>query len=145
MDLGKLDVAGKAAAGFKLVLSHPGTGDPTDVFITVLGRDSAEYRKLSAEQQRRRLNKMVKSGRARLEQTDDDLDKDTVALLAACTKGWGTTAEVLPEGARADVLTYHGEELACTRENAVRVYTEQLWIREQVEAAVLDRANFLKG
>lgn len=144
MDFGKLDAVGKANAGFKLVLNHPGTGDPTDVYITVLGRDSTEYRRLAAEQQRRRLNKLAKTGRLRLDQ-DDDLDKDAVALLAACTKGWGTTAEALPEGARADVLTYHGEDLPCTRENAARVYTEQPWLREQVEAAVTDRANFLRG
>jgi len=150
VDLGKLGITESANAGFDLVLIHPKTGDPTDVFIKVLGRDSGEYRQLSLMQQRRRLQKLVsKPGRASMESVSDaDMDRDSAEIAAACTKAWGTNlGEIATEEevANKDKLLFNGEWLVCTREAALMVYIKEPWIREQVESAILDRANFSKG
>jgi hypothetical protein len=55
--------------------------------------------------------------------------------MVACTKSWRDDTKT--------TLTLEGEELECSRENVLRVYREYPWIKEQVESAVMERANFL--
>src|SRR5262245_32585970 len=95
MDVGALNVTGRANEGFRLTLLHPGTQEPNNVFIRVLGRDSTDYRRLSQEQQRRRIQKMQKAGRINYSAvSDEDVERDTIQLIAACTKEWGEQTEV---------------------------------------------------
>jgi hypothetical protein len=56
-------------------------------------------------------------------------DAKLLDLLAACTMDWAEMVE-------------HGEPLACTPENAKRVYIEYPWLREQVQVAFLASADF---
>lgn len=132
MDLKQFDTVAASNVGFELQLVNPSNGEELPIFITVLGRDSDEFRKLQAELNRRRLNKLARSGRHR--STDDDFEADGVQLLAVCTKAWR-------DGDKPK-LTIDGEELECNRANAARVYSRFPWIKDQVDAAVLDRANF---
>jgi len=41
-------------------------------------------------------------------------------------------------------IVYEGEALECNPGNARRLYAALPWLREQVEAFIADRANFLK-
>lgn len=133
LDLGSIDVVKAANEGVEVQLYHPGTNADLGVVIKVLGRDSTEFRRLSAEQNRRRMAKMTKGGTFKMGVINpEELENDLINLLAACTISW--------TGVRVD-----GAELPCSRENAAMLYTRFPWIREQVDATVGDRSVFLKG
>lgn len=149
MDLEDLDSVKGSNEGFQVELYHPGTMKNLGIFITVLGRDSAEYNDKLSDQNRRRASKMFRGGAsafARNMLTKEELDQDTIEILASCTKGW---RQVEADKDDPDVehskptITVGGEELTCTPANVTKVYRDYPWIREQVDLAVSDRANFM--
>lgn len=150
MDLAKLDTVASANEGFEVQLFNPGTMENLGIYITVLGRDSDEFRRLQAEQSKRRMGKLAKGGSFRMSSINaEEMERDTLELLAACTKSWrqerpAAEGESLDEKHYVDTLTVAKEELVCTRENALMLYTKYPWIKEQVDAGVTDRANFIK-
>jgi hypothetical protein len=135
MDLAKLDTVQAANEGFEVRLYNPHTNEDLDIFITVLGRDSDAYRSLFNKHQRRRVERMTKGGRVG-SVSPEAFEQDAIELLAVCTKSWRTGDK--------PVLLINGEEMQCSRDNAVHVYKKYPWIKEQVDDAVSDRANFLK-
>lgn len=136
---GDLDVVANADAGARMVLKHPTTKLPLkdesgEASITMRGRDSRIYRDKSREESQIAIQE------ARSQQADDQLqvdiakvDKQAVRVLAACTIGWENIAD-------AD-----GQAIAFNEANAVRLYTDFPWIREQVDRFMAVRANFSKG
>ena len=60
-----------------------------------------------------------------------EIENDTIELLAAVTAGW-----------RGDFVL-DGTPLPYTEHNAQQLYRRFAWIREQVDQAVGNRANFL--
>ena len=143
-DLSNLDVVAASEKGFEIPLYHPGTTADLGWWIRVLGRDSAEFRQCQSEQNRKRMNKLSKGGRT-TGASLQEIVTETVELLAACTVDWGRVAKTL-DGVSIpakSTLLDNGEELPCTRMNAITIYTKYPWIREQVDAGVGDRANFL--
>lgn len=148
MDLKDLDVAKFAGEGFELALLNPKTQADTGLRITVLGRDSDIFRRLDSEQNRKRLAKMTKSGTVRFNSlSTEELEADAIELMAVCTVRWSEvpTENGGDEGLPKDSWEVDGEELACNRSNVIKVYKRFAWIREQVDAAISDRANFIKG
>lgn len=141
MDFANLDTVEGSNKGFELRLFNPTTLKDLDIWITVLGRDSDEYRNLSNAHQQKRISKMSRAGSVRATfSTPEEFDREAVELLAAVTKSW----RQVEDGKERDTLTVKKEELVCGKENAARLYKEYPWVKEQVDAAVLDRANFLK-
>ena len=141
MDLSKLDTVKQASEGFELQLQDPGTNKNLGIFITVLGHDSEEYTKLQSKQNKRRTARMFSAGRFKPGAiSDEEIKQDTIELLAECTKAWRDEGEKLPESIKVGVAV-----MECTRENAIKLYTEYPWVKEQVDAAVVDRANFIKS
>lgn len=142
MDLEKISPA--KASSFELQLKDPATNDDLQMFVTVLGRDSAEFRKVASDQNKKRVQRASRGGRFSMPTLGlEELERDTSELLAACTKGWREVETKDGKPVEKTTLTVSGAELPCNAENAKRVYTEYSWIREQVDAAVADRANFL--
>lgn len=140
MDLAKLDTAKAANEGFEIEILHPVSGEPVGIRVTLLGRDSDAFRVLQSEQSKRRLNKVAKGGAFKIEGIPAaDIDRDTVELLAACTKAW----KQVDGEEQKDTLTIDGRELECNRANAILLYGRFAWIREQVDSGVSDRANFI--
>ena len=140
MDISKLDVVKQANEGFELQLQDPETNANLGIFITVLGHDSEEYTKLQGRQNKRRTARMFNAGRFKPGAiSDEEIKQDTIELLAACTKAWRDEGEKL-----SAAIKVGGAEMECTHENVVQVYTAYPWIKEQVDAAVGDRANFIK-
>lgn len=125
LDFSSLDF-GAGAEGGKLALEHPVTGEALGTVITLAGIDSKLYRQAQREIANRRLK-----GRRKKTLEMEDFENDNLELLARCTLEWNT---VLLDGA----------ELPCTRENARKFYDRFPWVREQVEAYVNDRNNFLR-
>jgi hypothetical protein len=111
-------------------LLHPATMEKLGITIRVMGKDSDRFKEISNKQNRARMAKAQKS--RKLEIDPDELDDAVVNLLAACTLSW-------------DGMILEGESLDFTKDNAVMVYSRFPWIREQVDIAINDRANFMKG
>lgn len=133
VDLGTIDTVKAANDGVEVELYHPGTNVNLGVKIKVLGRDSTLFRKISADQNRKRIAKMSKGNQFKMTVlSPEEVENDSIMLLAACTLSWSG-------------VVVEGQEPACTRENAADLYTRFPWIREQVDTAVGDRALFTKG
>lgn len=141
VDLADLDTVAASNEGFEMELSHPGTQDSLDIHIRVLGRDSDEYRRVSAEQLRKRVNRMTKGGTFRpAPLSAKEQEAEVVELLAACTMSWRTGDEpVLILGKDAEG---NPNKIPFSKAAAKQLYTSHPWVREQVDIAVTDRANF---
>jgi hypothetical protein len=128
LDLSNLEIQ----EGAWLTLLHPTTGLPTDIRIHLAGIDSQRYRDFERKVSNRRLKQAFRRGGPRHVVTREELDEEAIDLLVACTLGWENMVEA-------------GKEQECTSENAKRIYTEYTWIREQVDAFIGDRSNFLSN
>lgn len=124
-DLASLDTTPRADAGAELELTHPVTGAPLGVTLTLAGVDSAAYRKAQAALTDKRLGR--RSGKL----TAAELQRDGIELLARCTLAWSG-------------VVVDGAEVACTADAARELYTRFVWIREQADAFVSERANYLR-
>ena len=115
---------------FDVELLHPVTGKPLGPVVTLLGPNHPARRKRSMTRQTKIRRSMERTGKIQF--GDPETDKqDEIDELAACTAGW--------RGFKED-----GKELPFNLENATRLYTNGDWVREQVSAAMNDRANFIK-
>lgn len=137
MDLASIDTVKGANAGFDVKIYHPGTNEDIGVNIRVLGKDSDEFQRISRAQKKRRMDKLIKGGFRGANIPLESIEQDAIDLLASLTKGWKQEDKA--------TITLDGEELACTKENAVAVYERFPWIKEQIDAAIGDRANFIKS
>ena len=126
MDLKNLNVTEKAEEGSWCELEHPVTGETLDIRIKLAGIDSKTYR----EAARKQINKRLKKGLRKI--SVEDTEQEEIELLAACTLDW-------------ENVEYEGKELECNPENVKFVYKEFPWIREQVDAFIADRGNYLKN
>jgi hypothetical protein len=132
-DLAQIDTKKAAEEGRVLHLVHPKTraplfdGDGNPVTLSLLGKDSK--RALRAESAA--LDRRLKAGARRGVISADDMRDDTLAVLIACTTGWSG-------------LAVNGQDLPYSPENAKLLYEQWPDIREQANAFIEDRANFLK-
>jgi hypothetical protein len=130
MDLSALDTS-LANEGVDLHLTHPVTGEPlldTDgkpVTIRLLGMDSSRYRRHNRALLNRRLENPAKKP------TADQIDEDNLAMFVALTVGWSG-------------IGLDGVDLEFSEANAQKVYTRLPWVREQADAFIGDRKNFLR-
>ena len=132
IDLVNIDTVKGANEGFDVQIYHPGTNEDLDITIRVLGKDADEFVRVNRAQHKKRMAKMTKGGfRAGSSLSAEEIDQDGLALLAACTKSW--------VGVVVD-----GKAVECTIDNAVMIYERFPWIKEQVDIAIGDRANFIK-
>lgn len=131
MDLSKLDTRKACEAGAVMELFYEGSpvlqdDEKTPVTITLRGKDSDTVQRAV----RRRADNRAEA-RKPAKVTLDTLEAEGVEGLADCTIGW-------------DGMVVDGETITCTRETVIEVYTRFPWLREQVEAFVNARTNFLK-
>lgn len=132
MDLNTLKAV-KADEGAVLQIAHPETEEPIDgMTMTLLGQDSVTYRKIQMAKQQAALNRLAKGKRATADLDAEKLAGDMIDDLAKLTVSW--------TGFELD-----GKPLKCDKSNAVTVYTDWPWIREQAQEFVANRANFFRG
>jgi len=123
MDFTKLNATEYANKGADLQVLHPATNEPLDgVIITLLGEDSAEYKKRIAEARRKMSTSKKRFSIA-------DAEAEAMENRIAVTVGWEGISEA-------------GKELECTPENVRYMYEKYGWLVEQVDKFVMDRANF---
>jgi hypothetical protein len=130
MDLAKLNLTEHANQGATMEVFHPITNEKLldnngyPVTITMLGADSTKMRQAMSDRAKRQLSKKQQQI-----QSIDDAEKLSAELLATITIAWSG-------------MTENGESIECNAENAVRLYTQYSWLRQQVDAFTTDRANF---
>lgn len=107
--------------------------DGKEVQITLLGPDSSKYRSLTRENVRKRLERRALGAKDLTVEEIDEVEADSMEILAVCTTGW------------VGVNTPQGEPIPCTVENALKLYQNYPVIREQVDAFVGNRANFIQA
>lgn len=134
MDLSRLDTRERAETGEKMTVENPATGETVKddagnpVTITLLGNDSTAMRR----RQNDLTNEILKKGFRPKSITAEKTEENRLETLAIATIAWS--------GIELD-----GQVLECTRENAVKLYTRLPWLRDQADAFVGDRANFIKA
>ena len=145
MDLGskRFDVRAAAEKGAWLQLLHPATDEELGVAegrpcrIEILGADSSSYEEAVArsvalkakEQAPTAAKKRVVTAEKVLESAERN-NEFVSEELAAITLGW-------------EHIEWNGEPLEFNHENAVMLYMEHKWIREQTAAFFSDRTNYL--
>lgn len=139
MDLSKLNAATTAPKGVAMKVVDPRTDEPLFdemeggakqyVTITLLSSDSNEYKRVSHKVANRKLKKITARGRIP-KLTAEETENDQLDLLVACTLGW-------------ENVVYEGQPLEFNPENVRMLYSKVPVIREQVDAFIGDRANFL--
>lgn len=137
-DLSTLDTTKAAEEGATLEVRHPTTGivlmngEAKPVTLTLAGSDSDRAMKAERAALNRRFKANANRRGTSSSMTAEELDSDTLDKLAACTLGWSG-------------FVVEGSEVECTPANARQLYRQWPWLREQAQAFVDDRANFLKG
>ena len=127
MDLSTLS-GQKIETGAELTLRHPVTDEPTDIVLTVVGSDSKRYRKASHRVQNRNLS------RGKFKVTAEKLESNSLEIIAACVVGWSNVE---------DSGLFKKKNPECTVENVTLFIDKHKWAKEQVDAFIADRANFL--
>ena len=132
MDLSNYNVEKMAEQGAWMELENPEDGsvlqtDEKPVRIKLLGTDSKTWRNKNREYQRQRIARMA---RTRSKNIDYSMsDEDACQMLAECTVEW--------EG-----IQENGEAIEFSVDAAYDLYMKYVWMREQVDVFVGDRANF---
>ena len=128
-DFASRDVAAKAEEGAELEVLDPVTGEAVGAYITLAGADSVVHRQAVANISKRRFNNQ--KGFRNKGFDPERMEAESIEILAACTLSWkGVTLE--------------GAALPCSRDNAIKMYTRFPWLREQVEAFISDRSEYLQ-
>lgn len=128
IDLSSLDTSAACAKGFELELVHPITKTPIGSFITVMGKDSPAFDSHVKRQSNDRLRRQFQNQRKGKDAdapTIEQIEADAIDLLVACTTAFRD-------------VTYKGSVLPFSEENAKLLYTEQKWVRAQVDEAIGD-------
>jgi hypothetical protein len=130
MDLNDIDLVEAAGRGITVHLVHPITdedlfaADGTPVTITVLGRDSAQWQKASKKIGARLKAKHKKTV------PPEAVEASLREVLSHCTTSWNN-------------IEFAKEVLDCNQGNALQIYTDRVWVAEQILAKAVDRAELL--
>ena len=133
-DLSSIDTIAACNKPVEIEIEHPVSKEKTGVFISVVGKDSDVYRsriKALANENMQREAMLGQRGKVDIPNIDR-METKNIDTLIAVTTGW-----------RGVVLD--GEALDFTTDNARKVYTRILPVREQVQEAVNSLENFMKG
>lgn len=134
-DLANFDTVADADKGFEFELLNPYTKEPLGMFISVYGTDSQAFKEHVTEREdnrRRQAAMRFKAGQEEPVVTKAMQEQDNILLLVACTKGF------------RDVVL-NGQTLEFSPDVAHKLYVERPWVQRQVDAAVSNFANFMKG
>ena len=134
IDLAAIDTVKGSNEGFDVKIYHPGTMVNLGIIINVLGKDSDEFQKISRAQSKKRMAKMTKGGFRVQNMTPppEEIEADGLELLAKCTKHWSG-------------VVIDSKEIEFSYDNVLMIYERFPWIKEQIDTAIGDRANFIKS
>lgn len=132
-DLASLDTVKACNKPFELQIKDV-HGKPTEFFISVLGRDSDVFTKLTADKHDE-MTKRRALGEEVVAETYGQSQKSSVDFLAALSVSWRV--------GDSPTVSLDGEELEFSPENARKVYARITPVRTQVDQAILKIENFM--
>ena len=124
MDLKPLDTKTAANEGRWCTIYHPITNEPLDIQIKLAGADSDIYKKAINKQVEKKLKKGT------VNRTLEQEEKEEIEILTACTLDWKN-------------VEYEGRALECKPESIKFIYSQFIWLREQVDNFINDRKNYI--
>lgn len=119
----------------EITLRHPATGvDLTTakgepISVSIYGMDSAVFQAHQKNLINKRLQRQNRKGGTF---TAEQIEEDSISTLAACIAGWKN-------------IEFEGKPLEFSKSNAKALLNKLRWVREQLDEAIGDRANFLTG
>lgn len=116
------------AGAWLVLLDHNGV--PSPARIRLLGADSDEYEDEFRRQQRQQAKEIERTRKIKVSSPEAQLE-GAITLMIVCTAEW--------EG----LLDSDGKAIPCAPQNARDLYLKRKDIREQVDAFINDRSNFL--
>lgn len=128
IDLSELDVSRASEVGSDLTVLHPTTGEPLEIVIVVSGPDSKRSRDATRDMTDRLTKEAIEK---KLNPDDATFERMAAMHAAAITQSWSG-------------VEWDGKEFPFSAENALKLYSERRWIREQVERFAGQRGNFFK-
>lgn len=148
MALSSLNTAAGANKGRPVALLHPGTQVSIGIRFHILGADSAEYKRILRKQQLVLQEKQKKSRGRVYYQTPEEFEANSLELLTGLTTGWDE--DIRDEqgnitGTRKEIELNVGEFVPFSPEACRKIYEDLgfSWIREQIDAEIGDRRDFL--
>lgn len=112
-------------AGYEVEILHPKTGEPVGIMVKVSGPDSVKQKAgRSAVVEDRIAKKVRKVTPARAEH-------EANTLVAHSIISWSGVVNA-------------GNAIDYSVANAIKLFEQHTWLREQIQAAADDRANFIK-
>jgi hypothetical protein len=129
MDLATLE---PTADSVPVPLRHPTTNERltsdegAPITISIVGMDSEQFR----TRHRAIINRRLNAGK-KVKVTAEEIEAESIDTIAACITGW-------------QYVELDGKILEFSRANAKTLLTRLPWLREQLDEAIADRANFLK-
>lgn len=114
-------------------LRHPTTGERlatstgAAITISIVGMDSDQFR----TRHRAIINKRLNAGK-KVKITAEEIEGESIDTIAACITGWQN-------------VDLDAKPLDFSKANAKTLLTRLPWLREQLDEAIADRANFLKA
>lgn len=126
-DLSNFNTKTLSNDGAWMTAVSPADGLELDIRIKCAGLDSAYFQSAKEKFENKRRKKLENGAGLPSAQ---ELDAARLQTLSECTLAW--------ENVEVD-----GKPLECNRINAAYVYRNYPWLREQVDAFIGDRRNFL--
>lgn len=128
MDLRSVDTSNLDDDGVWMTVTHPVTGDDTDMRIKLLSVNSETYRDAENKILGKRYNRPTGT---KVDPTD--LKAQQAKLYATATLAW-------------ENVVLDGKEYPCNANNAYLLYQNSgySWLRKQVDAFIGTEANFLE-
>lgn len=133
----------KAVDTFVVELSNPNNPDDklmnpdgSRMTVTVYGPESKEFRREKYVSRREIVKKFAgmdeTERKSKLAEIDEFEQVDTASLkfIASMIKEWNITSD--------------GKKVPCTDKNKLKILEEHTWIREDLDFAINNRANFTK-
>ena len=125
-DLSDLDYINTSQeSGYEVEILHPKTGESLGMWVSVAGPDSDKARRAI----QRGVDRALRAQRTR-RPSSADIQDNYVRQLAETCISWKGFQE-------------NGQPIEFTPENVAKVFRRFPFIREQVDAAAADRANFI--
>ncbi|MGV8954611.1 MAG: hypothetical protein ACOH2M_26170 [Cypionkella sp.] len=110
----------------KTPLKDEKTGEA--ITVDIVGQDSEQYRARARFIQNSRLKTLRKGG----DLVSEETEIQDIGTVAACITGWKH-------------IMLDGKVLEFNKANARVLLTRLPWLREDIDRAIVDRANFLKA
>lgn len=122
------DISTIVATARDIDIKHPVTDQPLGLTITLLPDTHPKVRAAA----RKALNDRM-SGKGKI--TAEQIEENQLALLCASVFGWDWQGD----------LSFHGDKPEFTDANLRKVLKELSWVKEQIDAELVNRTEFFRS